>query len=197
MARRRTGAAIELPADLADRIRTVFRFDRRPETFGEWGERMTRTYEADLDRTLTPEDLCLVESSNHVARVGDDVYHYQCTLDAFVVGYLADEPVTVESTPPTSETTVTAAFAPGDVRSHPEGSVLSFGIAPNAGPPDGAITPEKMYGQLCPYGHAFPSEAEYEEWAAATDAITTAIDLVDGLETAWELLHLWELGESD
>lgn len=197
MATQRTGAAIELPADLAARVQTVFRFDRRPDTFADWGEWMTRTYEADLDRSLGPDDLCRVESSNHVARVGDDVYHYQCTLDAFVVGYLVDGPVTVRSVPPTAETAVTAAFSDGDVRTHPDGSVLSFGITADGDPPEDAITPETMYGYLCPYGHAFPSETAYEEWASTTDAVTTAVGLADGLDIARELLHLWELGETD
>lgn len=197
MANQRTAATIELPPDLADRAQMAFGFERRPETFGEWAEWMTRTYEAGLDRSLSPEDLCLVDSSSHEVRIGDNVYNYQCTLDAFVVGYLADEPATVRSIPPTSDTTITAEYVDGEVRAEPEGSVLSYGIPEDVEPPPGAITPEKMYGLVCPYGHAFPSRAEYGEWATTTDAVTTATALTDGLEIARELFELWELGERD
>ena len=197
MAKQRTAATIELPPALGKRVQTVFRFEQRPETFGDWGAWMTQTYEEDLDRSLSPEDLCLVDSSNHEAQVGDNVYYYQCTLDAFVVGYLVDESVTVESVPPTSDTVITVEFTDGGVRADPEDSILSFGIAEDVEPPEGAITPEKMYGFICPYGHAFPSRTEYEEWAATTDAVTTATELTDGLEIARELLNLWELGKTE
>lgn len=197
MANQRTATAIELPPDLGERVQTVFKFEQRPETFGDWGAWMTQTYEEDLDRSLSPEDLCLVDSSNHEARVGDDVYYYQCTLDAFVVGYLVDESVTVRSVPPTSDTVITVEFTDGEVRADPEDSVLSFGIAEDVEPPEGAITPEKMYGYICSYGHAFPSRTEYEEWAATTDAVTTATELADGLEIARELLNLWELAANE
>lgn len=188
---------IELPPAFGDRVQTVFRFEQRPETFGDWGAWMTQTYEEDLDRSLSSEDLCLVDSSNHEARIGDNVYYYQCTLDAFVVGYLVDAPVTVRSVPPTSDTTITVEFAGAEVQAAPESGVLSFGIAEDVEPPEGAITPDRMYGYICPYGHAFPSRAEYEEWAATTDAVTTATELADGLEIACELLNLWELAENE
>ena len=193
MAKQRTAATIELPPALGDRVQTVFKFEQRPETFGDWGAWMTQIYEEDLDRSLSPEDLCVVDSSNHEARIGDNVYYYQCTLDAFVVGYLVDEPVIVRSVPPTSDTVITVEFIDGEVRADPEGSMMSFGIAEDVEPPEGAITPEKMYGYICPYGHAFPSRTEYEEWAATTGAVTTATELADGLEIARELLNLWEL----
>lgn len=197
MAKQRTAATIELPPALGDRVQTVFRFEQRPETFGDWGAWMTQTYEEDLDRSLSPEDLCLVDSSNHEARVGEDVYYYQCSLDAFVVGYFVDESVTVRSVPPTSDMTITIEFTDSEVRVDPKDSVLSFGIVEDVDPPEGAVTPEKMYGYICPYGHAFPSQAEYEEWAATTDAVTTATELADGLEIARELLNLWELDTNE
>ena len=197
MTQPRPAANIELPPTLGDRIRTVFRFEQRPETFGDWGAWMTQTYEEDLNRSLSPEDLCLVDSSNHEARIGDDVYYYQCTLDAFVVGYLVDETVTVRSIPPTSDTIITVEFTDDEVQADPEDSMMSFGIAEDVEPPEGAITPEKMYGYICPYGHAFPSRTEYEEWAATTEAVTTATGLADGLEIARELLNLWELAENE
>ena len=188
---------IELPPALGDRVKTVFRFEQRPETFGDWGAWMTQTYEADIDRSLSPEDLCLVDSSNHEAQIGDDVYYYQCTLDAVVVGYFVDESVTVRSVPPTSDTMITVEFTDDGVRADPEDSVMSFGIAEDVEPPEGAITPEKMYGYICPYSHAFPSRIEYEEWAATTDAVTIAQELADGLEIAQELLSLWELAGNE
>lgn len=197
MTKRQTGAMIELPRDFGDRVQTLFGFDQRPETFGDWGAWMTQAYEKGLDRTLTPEDLCLVDSSNHQAQIGDTLYNYQCALDAFVVGYLIDEPVTIQSTPPTSDTTITVEFDDGEVRADPEGIVLSFGIAENVEPTEGATTPEQMYGYICPYSHAFPSQMEYEEWARNTDAVTITTDLIDGLEIARELLNLWKLGESN
>lgn len=103
---------------------------------------MTQAYDEDLDRSLSPEDLCLIDSSNHEARIGDDVYYYQCALDAFVVGYLVDESVTVRSIPRTSDAIITVEFTDGEVRAVPADSVLSFGIAEDVEPPKGAITPE-------------------------------------------------------
>lgn len=197
MSEQRTATTIELPPPLADRVQTVFRFEQRPETFGDWGKWMTQTYEEDMNRSLSPEDLCLVNSSNHEARIGDDMYSYQCTLDALVVGYLVDQSVVVRSVPPTSDTTITVEFDDGKVQSVPKSSVLSFGIAEDVEPPEGAITPEEMYRYVCPYGHAFPSHTEYEEWAATTEAITTATELADGLEIARELLNLWNLAGNE
>lgn len=181
-----------IPDALANRLQTAFALDEPPATFADWAAAMIDTYETELDRDLGPDDLCLVDASNHEARIGGETYRYQCVLDALVVGYLTDGPVTVRSVPPTAETPITVEFDDA-VRIEPRGAVMSFGIDADVEAPDYPITPASMYGNLCPYGHAFPTEEAYADWAASSDAVSTAVPLRDGLAIARDLLDLADL----
>lgn len=178
-----------VPDDLADRIQTAFGFDEPPATFAEWADRMVETFEASLDRDLQPDDLCAVDSSNHAALIGDDVRYYRCALDAVIVGWLVDEPVTVRSEPPTSATVVRIVFDDDGVAIEPPGSVMAFGIDDDVRPPDGPVSLESMYGTLCPHGHVFPSADDYDAWARDTAAVTTAVPVADGVAIAQALLN--------
>lgn len=174
-------STIELPDPLGDQFQRVFDLDRRPESYGEWASAIASTFENERERSLSVDDLCDTDASQHTATIGGETTHYVCVQDPLVVGLLADEPVTVESTPPASEEQVTIEFdGDGGIAVDPEGALLSFGIDPDATAP-AEITPEAMYGLVCPYGHAFPDDESYEAWAAGTGATTDVLSVPAGI----------------
>lgn len=173
--------------EFARHVQRAFEFDEPPRTFGEFWTEMAATYEEGLGRGLAPEDLCTTDRSPHWARVGGDTYHYQCVTDAYLLGTHLDEPVTARTASPVSGTELVVQLDAGSV-SVPEGAQLSYGVERSVRPPDGSITPEKMYGRFCPYSEAFASRGEYERWAAADPAVVSdaqpleeALDLLAGL----------------
>jgi hypothetical protein len=179
---------IEVPDELASHFQRVFGLAVRPDTYGEWASAIVDGFAVHHDRALSTDDLCDTEKSPHSATVGGETTHYVCVQDPIVVGLLAEEPVTVESTPPTADEPVTIEFAPdGTVTAEPAGSLLSFGIDPEADAPE-RVTPEAMYGLVCPYGHAFPDDESYETWARETDAVTDVLSVPAGIAVMGALI---------
>ncbi|AGN02405.1 alkylmercury lyase [Salinarchaeum sp. Harcht-Bsk1] len=182
-------STVELPDALGERFQRAFDLDRQPTSYGGWARAIAETFEAERDRSISTDDLCDTEASPHTATLDGETTHYVCVQDPIVVGLLADDPVTVESTPPTSDETVTIEFdGDGVTAVEPEGSLLSFGIAADVqAPPE--ITPEAMYGLVCPYGHAFPDDASYDEWAGETDAVTDVLSVSAGVSAMAALVE--------
>jgi hypothetical protein len=179
---------IEIPDELARHYQRAFDLPGRPATYGDWAHAIGDGFAASHDRSLSTDDLCDTEDSPHSATVGGETTHYVCAQDPIVVGLLADEPVTVESTAPTADDPVTIEFDPeSGVTVTPEGSLLSFGIDPDARAPE-RVTPEAMYGIVCPYGHAFPDDESYQAWARETEAVTDVLSVPAGIAVMGALI---------
>jgi len=190
---------IDLPSDFGERLRTVFGYETRPSTYGEWVQRVVASFETERERSLTTEDLCDTDDSPHSATRNGERTHYLCAQDPLLVGLLAEEPVTVRSAPPNREEPVRIRFtgdetaaAPGgqatvSIDVEPGGALLSFGVAPDATAP-AELAPEAMYGIVCPYGHAFPDDEAYDAWAAETDAVTDVLSARAGIAVMAELI---------
>lgn len=180
---------IDLPPAFAERIQRVFDLETRPETYGEWAEAIVASFESGHDRGLSTDDLCDTDASSHSATLDGETTHYMCAEDPLVVGMLAAESVTVESTPPNREEPITIEFDPdGGIVAEPAGALLSFGVVEDGDGP-AHVTPEAMYGLVCPYGHAFPDDEAYEEWAAETDAITDVLSVPAGIAVMERLIE--------
>ena len=169
----------ELPADVADAFRAALGLDDPPATLGDAVDEMARALAA-ADAPAGVDALCTAESSRHEARVGGEVRHFRCVLDALLLPFVLEDRADAEirSRSPASDAVVEMTATPEAVSSAPGGAVVSFGLAADAAPlaeRDDAV--EYGYEAFCPYVNAFPDEQEYEEWAAATPAATTALSL--------------------
>lgn len=176
-----------IPAALGERLRTLLDLEARPETFGDWVDAMARVVAREgLDVDL--DALCTTDDSPHRARFDGRVQHYRCVQDAFVVPFLAPDVdrVEIETASPVGGAPIAIAVGPDGVDVEPPTVVLSFGVAADPDPTDDA-SPALAYGQVCPYGHAFRSAAEYETWADRVDAVTMPVSVPDGLAFAREL----------
>lgn len=175
-----------IPPRLGDQLQLALGLDERPATFGDWLDALAFLVDRD-DIDVGLEMLCTAEDSRHRATFDGTTQHYQCVLDAIIVPFLADDVATVaiETTSPVGETTMQLTVTEDRIEADPAGTVMSFGVAADIdGPAEDVPSPMLAYGRFCPYGNAFPTEAEYEAWAAETDAITMAISMEDTLELA-------------
>lgn len=145
-------------------VARAFGFEDTPETVEALWERIVAAFADNLDRRLTLADLCETDESPHRAIVDGETRQYQCVTDAFVLGAVVDDPVTVRTESPVTGTELIVEFVENDVVSAPTDAVLSFGVERSVTAPAGRVTPEKMYGRLCPYSNAFASRSEYERW---------------------------------
>lgn len=180
---------VVLPEPLGERVQETFDLWTRPDTYGEWAEGIVEAFEADAQHELSTEDLCETDDSPHSATVGGETTHYMCAQDPLVVGLLAEEPVTVESAPPNRAASIRIEFRPGgEIAMEPAGALFSFGIAADAETP-ATITPAEIYGLVCPYGHAFPNDDAYQEWAADVDAVTDVLSVPAGIAVMAALIE--------
>ena len=171
---------------LGEQLQAVFAVDERPRRFGDVvGAVASFVDRAGVEGNL--EALCTTDESPHRATFRGRTQHYLCTLDALVVPFLADDVTTVdvETVSPVSGRRVTFSVSEGGIDADPPNAVLSFGVAGDAGSRSTADHgPVVAYRQICPYGKAFASRAEYDDWASGVDAYTTAISAADALELA-------------
>lgn len=180
---------VELPEPLGERVEETFDLWTRPDTYGEWAQGIVDAFEADAQRSISTDDLCTTDDSPHSATVDGKTTHYMCAQDPLVVGLLADEPVTVESTPPNRSEPVRIEFGPdGEIGVDPAGALFSFGIAADAETP-ATISPQEIYQLVCPYGHAFPDDEAYQEWAAGVDAVTDVLSVPAGIAVMAALIE--------
>jgi hypothetical protein len=169
---------IELGEPFRSHVADAFGFDAEPATFRDLWARMLRTFEAALDRPVSAADLCTTEASPHRAVLDGKSQSFQCVTDAFVFAGLRDSEVTVRTVSPLDGAELTVKFDATGAVTTPDEAVLSVGVERAAEAPDGPVTPERMYGQLCPYSKAFAAREEYERWTdARPEVVTEALPL--------------------
>lgn len=176
----------DIPAQLGERLALALGLDDRPETFGDWVTAMSRIADRD-DIEVSPDVLCTTEESPHRARIDGTTRHYQCVQDPIIAPFVADEVdhVEIETRSPVSEETIELTVSESGIEAEPSDAVFSFGVdATVENPPEDVVSPIIAYSLFCPYGHAFPSDDEYEAWAETVDAITMATSMEDTLELA-------------
>ena len=179
-----------VPPDLAETIQTAFRLDEPPATLGDWVTATSKLLD-DSDLSVGVEDMCTAEESRHVALIDGDSQHFHCVLDTLLLPFLVpnESPVEVRSRSPISDEEVELTISREEVEVTPTDAVLSFGFADGiqvSDPTD--IEPALAYQWVCPYINAFPSRAEYDQWAReTTEAATMALSFPAGLELAGTL----------
>lgn len=184
-----TPTTTNIDEELAGHVQRAFEFDRPPESYEEFWERMMATYSEALDRGVTVEDLCTTDESPHRATVDGETHHYQCVTDAFVLGAYLDRPVTARTVSAVSGEELVVEFDADGVSEAPDDAWLSVGAERSVEAPERPVTPGKMYGRFCPYSKAFASREEYEEWAADhPEAVTDAQPLDRSLALQARLL---------
>ncbi|MBX0324278.1 alkylmercury lyase family protein [Halomicroarcula sp. F13] len=130
---------------------------------------------------------CLCHDSENRATIDGDTYHFHCVLDALVVPFVieADKPVLIRSESPVSGTVIEIRAGRDTLIVEPTDAVMSFGAAIDFDTPDtDEFDLSLAHERFCPYANAFPTEAEYEKWAAQTDAVTTAFPIEVGYQLA-------------
>lgn len=146
---------------------------------------------AEHDITLDVEDFFLEEATRHELRFDDRVKFVPCVADALQAAILVDqEPATVRSVDPVSDTPVTFEVASDAIEVTPRDHVISIGAAETVvddrdlvaftvsaleGGEDTAPVPGSLRELGCQYINAFESVVTYREWAADVDAVTVAV----------------------
>lgn len=164
-------AADRLGEELASHVQRAFALDDPPRTYRDLWQSMMTTYATELDRDLGLQDLCTTEESPHWAAVGDARQHYQCVTDAYILGTVLEDRVTARTTCAVTGEEILVEFDDDDGVTAPEGAVLAYGVRRDVEPPEGQITPGKMYSRFCPYNRAFASRAAFEEWADSSGTL--------------------------
>lgn len=160
-------------------VARAFGFDQPPATFEAFWTEILRTFTEGLDRESTLAALRATDRSPHRATADGDTQRYRCVTDGFVLGTVLDERVAVRAESPVSGTESTVEFDADGVASVPGDAQLSFGVPRSVSRPEGAVTPEKMYGRFCPYSNAFASREEYERWAADNPDVVSDVHPLD------------------
>lgn len=175
-----------IPAPMGEQLRRTLGLDDRPRTFGDWVESIAVVTDRDgIEPTL--DALCTTDASPHRATFDGRTQHYRCVQDAFIVPFLADDVdrVDIETQSPVSGDPIAITVAESGVEVDPDGTVTSFGVDAAVEPPAGGPSSAALaYRHVCPYGHAFAAPAEYERWAADTDAHTMRVSVADTLAFA-------------
>lgn len=140
----------------------------------------TSAVAADVGLTAGMETLCTTEMSRHQAMIDGETRYFHCVLDALVFPFLrdTDDSVTIRSESPISDTVVEIQAEQDSLTVDPLDAVMSFGVATDIDVPDAKDVDLSLgYEWFCPYTNAFPTEAEYKEWASQTDAVSMAMPL--------------------
>lgn len=175
-----------IPEPLGEQLRLALGLDQRPAVFGDWVDALAFIAERD-DLDVDLDLLCTTEDSPHRATFDGRTEHYQCVLDAVMVPFLAADvdAVDIETRSPIRDEPVELTVTESDLTATPADAVMSFGVAADATEPAADLpSPILAYGRFCPYGKAFPTREEYEEWAADVDALTMAVSMEDTFELA-------------
>jgi len=169
---------------VSNALQNALHLPEQPQTLREWGEAMGELVSrSDIDGGL--ETLCTTEQSPHRAAFDGQVEHFVCVQDAFIVPFLANDVDTVDITTesPLRGERIEVTLTDETAEITPAGAVMSFGVSDDVtDPPADLDSPELAYGKVCPYGHAFPDQAAYEEWAETVDAVTMSAPLANALE---------------
>ncbi|MFA1609999.1 organomercurial lyase [Halobellus rubicundus] len=187
-------ASIELDQPVRRHAADAFGFDAEPETFGDLWGRMMATFADALGRPARATDLCTTDASPHRAVAGGESQSFRCVTDAFIYAGLRGGDVTVRTVSPLEGRGLSVEYDADGAVNAPDGAVLSFGVERDASPPGGPVTPERMYGRVCPHSKAFVSRDEYERWAAARPEVATQALPLDGALAALARLAGREFG---
>lgn len=178
-------AAVSLPADVGEKLQTLYDAETPPGDAAEWIAATRRATAEALGREPTAEDLCTTDDGAHRFEPADgsESQSYVCVLDPLLYPFLVDQPGTVWSATPVCEETVTVDVTREGVEaSHPE-AVVSIGVSEHVDGIEG-VTPATIYRQVCGYIHVFADREEYDTWAGEVEAATTAVDVETGVGVA-------------
>jgi len=181
-----TSRETQITPEVGEALQTAFGLAAPPRTFEECGQAIGAIARRE-GLAFDLDTLCGTDDSPHRAEFGDQVRQFICVQDAFIVPYVADgvERVEITTESPIRGDRIEAVVEDGAVETDPADAVMSFGVASDVSPPaENPDSPVLAYDKICPYGHAFTSEAAYEEWAATVDAVTMHAPLADAIELA-------------
>lgn len=180
-----TEERIELPTDFAEQVAAVSGVEDPPKTLAEFWMCLSKELAAS-NQTIGAEDMYKDAQTRHEVHLDDRIQYALCAIDALAAAAMEEQdPVTVHSTDPVTENTVTFVVSDDAVEVTPADAVISFGMAP-ANVPDEAADgsfvasisqepPSVREVAFCHYINAFETVDAYEQWAAETDGLTIPI----------------------
>lgn len=184
---------IEIPEALGRRIRSMMGLTGSPKTFGGLEACFEASDSFVTEGSFTWQDLLVSDGETpHEARVGDEVFHTYCVLDALVLPFVLEERVAIRSRPPKGGTVIEMDATPDRLKAKPRGAVVSFGAslglpettdkAPQEDP-EGLL--DLTHEEGCPTINSFPNVDAYRAWDQDTDAVTVVLTLAQ----AYALAH--------
>lgn len=181
---RPTDEGIELPSDFAKHAATVTGLDTPPATLEEWWTAVFEQF-AETDQTIELTDLYSEEPTRHEVHVDNRIQYAYCALDALAAAVMEEQnPVTVRSLDPMTNTPVTFMVGDDAVQVSPEESLVCYGSNVNreevedvGSLAEWSVQDDKTVVQaaVCQYTNAFESETTYEQWAAETESVTAPL----------------------
>ncbi len=159
--------SVRLEKSFSDRLKEVYRLEKRPETLDDWAEVWKTRL---LKGLMTPQGTEVFDAlvrgdvvfgvtkskTRHVVsqQKGGNV-HVNCALDALVEGFFQD--IDIESSCPHCEDKISVSMANRlIVSASPPSTVLWFGISPRGEGPTTEV--------LCPFINLFSSRNHLQEW---------------------------------
>ena len=169
---------VALPSEVASAFQTSLDADTAPRTLVDWVGLLDDLVD---DWPPAVDDLCHAADGKHRADAGAQSFRFACVLDAMLLPFLRDDPVTVTSQLQGADGDISFRVTDTEITG-PTDAVISFGAADR--PPQGEVTPAHAYGVICPYIHTFPDRPAYADWAATVDGPTMALSLPTALGLA-------------
>lgn len=189
--------AIPVPEELARRTRVMVDLDGTPGTLGELAQLFEETGAFTLGDAFTWQDLLVSDGeTRHEVRIGDQVHHTYCILDALVLPFVLDRPVEITSQPPVDGDVIRITATPERLTATPASTIVSFGTsldfpettdALDEGDPAGLL--ELTHDEGCPKINAFPDREAYEAWAKQAEAVTLGMTLAQAYAMAHDTAH--------
>jgi hypothetical protein len=176
--------SLALPPHVGERLGQLHGTDRI-ERGAEWVTEIHASVRETEGRRPTIEDLCTREGGAHSVEIDGETNSFVCVLDPLMIPFLQNAPGTVRSETPEDGAVVVEVGASG-ATADPETAVVSLGVSHDVAT-SGAVTPETVYSEVCPYIHAFQTAAAYERWDRSVDAATTSVSIRTGVALAREL----------
>lgn len=192
----------ELPKEITEVLRLLTSLagvEEAPRTFGDFAHldgRGSLFSPGELD----VGEMLITDDSPHQVELADRTVHTYCVLDALVLPFLEDEPVSITTRPPGCEETIELVASREGIRGGDERMVVSFGFAPQLA--DLASTaddrsPEQVLEMLhehgCPKINLFEDRDAYQAWADRSDAVTTSLALPQALALARDTAQAWDV----
>lgn len=177
-----------IPSELGTELAAAMNLESCPATLGDWARALGRFAERE-EIEISRDVLCTTTQSPHRAEFNDQIQHYQCVQDAFLVPYLVDAVNTVDVTTesPVDGTRIDITAGTEGIEVDPPGAVMSIGVAADAAGTTETVS--AAYDKICPYGQAFPDRSAYQTWAESVDAVTMVTPIEDALPFARTLVN--------